>query len=525
MMAPIHRFWCGSAFALLMSVSVGLMGVARGGAAQTPHEVGQLQGKSAMHSEIAAPKPGHEAQPVTLAQMQAQAEALAQKLAAGSNAAKLVEIQAFGPGFVQHWQLPNGLQIAIAADADAPLVAVHTWVRVGSAYETAGKTGLAHLMEHLMFKATRTRAGGVFDRVLEQVGASANAATFLDWTYYHETVPPPHLATVLEMEADRMVNLDLTAAAFKAELEVVKNERREHVENDADGLLDEALADAAFAGHPYGHPVIGTAADLEKLNLQDVQGFYRQHYGPSRAMLVLVGAVDAQVALEAIAKFYGPIAANSKAIAAPHGKAAADTVHRVVSVEGQASRLLVAWRTVPGDHTDAAALQVLAETLFNADSARIQRALLYDAKVAAHVSGHVSDAQLGNLFDVRMAMLPGKTAHDGLAALDAATLALLSDKPLTDDEVAAAKNRLKMQHYRELTGVDGRAEALGHAWATFGSLGHHAKVWQAVAQTSAADVRRVAKTYLIDKRITVVSEPPTEKTVQKQRKTKAKVQT
>lgn len=112
-----------------------------------------------MQSGIAVAKAGNDAEPITLVQMQAQAEKLAQKLAVGSNAAKLVAIEPFGPGFVQHWQLPNGLQIAIAADARAPLVAVHTWMRVGSAHETTGKTGLAHLMEHLMFKATRTRRG------------------------------------------------------------------------------------------------------------------------------------------------------------------------------------------------------------------------------------------------------------------------------------------------------------------------------------------------------------------------------
>lgn len=416
----------------------------------------------------------------------------------------LVDVQPFGAGAVQHWQLANGLHVLLAPDASAPLVAVHTWVKVGSAAEVPGKTGLAHLMEHLMFKSTKTQPAGTFDRVLEQMGASANAATSLDWTYYHETVPPQHLATVLELEADRLAHLDLTPLAFKSEMEVVKNERREHVDNDADGVLDEAVMAAVYGPHAYAHPTIGTAADLERLALADVQAFYRANYVPERVAVVLAGAVEPAGALREILRLYAPLtqrytAENAKPQPPPDHPAQLD-----LPLDASAERLAVAWRAMPGSHPDHPALAVLSEALFGADSSRLTRRLVHDARLAADVGAHLPETKGPALLDLRVALLPGHTAREALTALEAG-LQDLQEHPVTELELQGAKNRLRMAHFRELTGVDGRAETLGMAWATFADVQHHARWWTAVQSTTTADLQRVARTWLAkDKRVVIL---------------------
>ncbi len=408
---------------------------------------------------------------------------------------KLIDVQPFGAGTLQHWQLSNGLDVLLAPDATVPVVAVHTWVQVGSAWETAGRTGLAHLLEHLMFKATKHKPAGTFDRVLEQMGASANAATWLDWTYYHETVPPQHLATVLELEADRLVHLDLTPLAFRSEMEVVKNERREHVDNDADGVLDEAVNAAAYGKHAYAHPTIGTAADLDKLTLADVQAFYRLHYAPDRTALVLAGDLDPQVVMPQIVKLYGGLQPSGPRQQAKPTALPDKPVQVDLPLDASTERLAVAWRAMPGDHPDHPLLAVLTEALFGGDSARLTKRLVHTANLAADVGASLAETKHPALLDLRVALLPGHTALEALKVLDAG-LVDVAAHPLTEAELQGAKNRLKMSHYHELTGVDGRAETLGMAWATFGDVQHHTRWWQAVQTATTADLQRVGKEWL-----------------------------
>ena len=441
----------------------------------------------------------------------------------------LVEVFPFGAGHAQTWLLANGLRLILAPDPSIPVVAVHTWVRVGSAHEVAGKTGLAHLFEHLMFKATKNRPAGVFDRVLEQLGASANAATWLDWTCYHETIPPEHLPAVLDMEADRLAFLDLTPAAFRAELEVVRNERREAVDNDADGLVQEALAKALWgADHPYGRPTLGHMADLERMKLPDAIAFYRQHYVPGRVTVVLTGAVDTEAALLATLQHHGRLPAAGHAerkdgTSAPPAipAATAKLAQVTVAIDAGADRLAVAWRTVPAGHVDQPVLTVLAELLADADSARLSRHLVFDHPLASSADATELALQAGGAFEIHLTMLPGKSAGEGLAAVDAVLQDLMGARPVSEAEVAAAKNRLRMEHFQSLTGVDGRAEALGWHQATLGDPKAHAAFWAAVARVAPADVLRVARLYLKGPRAIVTGAAPRERATARPRKTRA----
>ncbi|MBM4343023.1 MAG: insulinase family protein [Deltaproteobacteria bacterium] len=423
----------------------------------------------------------------------------AQLAAAGVRGIRPIEVVPFGPGTAERWRLDNGLHAIVAADGAAGVAAVHVWVKVGSADETAGKTGLAHLLEHLMFKGTRSRPAGVYDRELEAHGASTNAATWVDWTMYHQVVPPEVVPLVVQMEADRFVHLNLTAAGVRSELAVVQNERRETVDSDPDGLVAEHLGRLVHGGGPYGHPVIGWAADLAALKRDDVMAFYRQRYVPGNAAVVVAGTFDPTAVLAEIVHSFGGIAAlppPDRPQCAHGGARLTAEVRQAVAIDARAARLAVAWPTVPRDHADAPALELLAEALCGAASARLDRLLIDDKRLASDVNCHQDDTRLPGAFDVWVTLRPGRTASEALTALDAAVAALVGPSPLTAEELDLARVRATTGLYRQLASADGRADVLGQTWAVAGSLAAHGQWWQRMAQVSPAEVAAAARRWI-----------------------------
>lgn len=427
----------------------------------------------------------------------------------GVTGIEFLDASPFGPAGVERWRLANGLQLLLAPDPASPVVAVHTWVKVGSADEVAGKTGLAHLLEHAMFKSTTTRPAGTFDRALEQHGASANAATWFDWTMYHEVVPPSQVATVFELEADRLAHLDLSAHAVRSELEVVRNERREEVDDDPDSLVVETLWNAAFGKEAYGHPVIGTSADLAGLQVGDVVDFYRARYVPENTAVVVTGGFDPTQVLTDAAKWYGGLAARpapkrSDKPASEKPKSACSLV-----VDAGSGRLAVAWRTVPMGHADHPALALLAEVLAGSDSSRLYRQMVEQSRVASSVSASQTDLRLGGLLEIYATLRPGKTAAEAEALLLPVLADLLAASPVSQTELDAARNRMKTQHLRELASADGRADVLGRTWASGLDLGVHQRWWQAIDRATTADVQAAAGKWLkSDLRTVLRADPP-----------------
>ena len=190
---------------------------------------------------------------------------------------------------MHRWRLDNGLTVLVLVDASAPVASYHTWFNVGSRHEKPGKTGLAHLFEHLMFNETENLKAGTFDRKLEENGAETNAATWVDWTYYYESLPADRVKLAVKLEAERMARLVLREPQVASEKEVVANERRYRVDDDVEGAANELLYKTAFAEHPYGWPTIGWMEDIQGFTPEDCVAFYRTYYAPNNATVVVVG--------------------------------------------------------------------------------------------------------------------------------------------------------------------------------------------------------------------------------------------
>ena len=221
--------------------------------------------------------------------------------------------------------LGNGLSVIVMRDPSAPIASFQTWLGVGSRQEATGRTGIAHLFEHLMFKGTARHPHPVFDTLLERAGAQTNAATWLDWTFYYENLPAAQLDLAVRLESDRLVNLVLTQEQLDSEREVVKNERLYRVDNDPDGAIEEALFERLFPGHPYARPTLGYAADLDALTLADCLAFYRTWYSPGNVTLVVAGDVQPRPVLDLVARYYGALRpVEVPAAVPPPGPVAAD---------------------------------------------------------------------------------------------------------------------------------------------------------------------------------------------------------
>jgi zinc protease len=412
--------------------------------------------------------------------------------------------QPFGRDSIHRWRLGNGLTVLILVDASAPVVAFHTWYCVGSRHERPGNTGLAHLFEHLMFGETENLGAGVFDRKLEESGAETNAATWVDWTYYHELLPADRIKLVLKLEAERMQHLVLREPQVASEKEVVANERRYRVDDDVEGAANELLYKTAFERHPYQWPTIGWMADIQGFSPEDCAAFYRTYYAPNNATLVVVGDVRERQLLSAIAEAYGGI--SSQTIPAedvePEGHQLAE--RRLEIRKPTASeKLLVAFKGPALGDADHATLSVLCEVLFGGRSSRLYRALVIERELAIEVRGWVSTFRDPGLFECWITAREKHSADELQPVLDAALERVRADV-VSDDELARAKARLELGSLQQLETVGGKAEQIGFFETVLGDPAHAFRRVDAYRRVTAGDLRRVARRYLIDTARTIV---------------------
>jgi zinc protease len=412
---------------------------------------------------------------------------------------------AFGPAMrVQRYRLGNGLRVLFLVDRGAPVVTYHSWFRVGSRDERPGKTGLAHLFEHLMFNETTSLAAGEFDRILERNGAESNAATWLDWTYYHESLPASKLAVAVRLEADRMANLVLRDKQVGSEKEVVANERRYRVDDDVEGSVSELLWKTAFEKHPYHWPTIGWMEDIQGFTTEDCEAFYRTYYAPNNATVVVVGDVDEAQALALVQQHYGAL--PSSTIPAPvREPEPPQTAERRLEVQKPTTteKLMLGYKGPALDHPDQVALTVLNEILFGGRSSRVYRALVKEHELATDIRGWVGTFSDPGLWEMYVTAREGHTAKELEAALDAQLAAVVATEAPAE-EIEKAKSRLELAFLQGMETVAGKAEQIGFYDTVLGDPGAGFARLSAYRAVTAADVRRVAASWLDATRRTLI---------------------
>ena len=319
----------------------------------------------------------------------------------------------------RRWRLGNGLGLISAVDKRAPIVALQTWYRVGSRHERPGATGMAHLFEHLMFGQTESLPPGEFDRLVERTGGESNAATWVDWTYYRLSLPARDLELGIKLEAERMQHLVLETTPVESERDVVTNERRERVEDDVDGWLDEQLMAHAFTEHPYRWPTIGWMEDIRALALPDIRSFYRTWYAPNNATLVVVGDFDDEALRELIAKYYGHIEPAQLPDAAPviEPEQAKERIVRAPKPIAT-DRLLVGYKAPGQDDPDWAALEIVSTLLAGCPSARLYRRLVIESEAASSVDAQLTPFRDPSLLRLAVTTARGHNADEIIATID-----------------------------------------------------------------------------------------------------------
>ena len=306
--------------------------------------------------------------------------------------------------------LDNGLRVIIHEDARTPLVCVNVWYHVGSKEEVPGRTGFAHLFEHLMFEGSEHVPEGRFDEMLEEVGATNNGSTSTDRTNYWELLPSHGLDLALYLEADRMGGLlpAITDAQLEAQRDVVRNERRQSYENRPYGLASEMLLTRLYpAGHPYSWPVIGSMADIGAATLADVQTFCRQYYTPRNASLAIAGAVDPVHVRDTVTKYFADIPAGPEIVRNAPAAVVLDADERMVMEDDVSlARLYIAWHSPAVFGDGDAALDAAASILAHGRASRLYHSLVYEKQLAQAVTAYQGSAVLGSTFRVIVTARP-----------------------------------------------------------------------------------------------------------------------
>jgi zinc protease len=391
--------------------------------------------------------------------------------------------------------LPNGLQTVLLEDHSTPIVHLAVWYHVGSKDEKPGRTGFAHLFEHLMFKGSKNVGPDEHPSEITSVGGQSNAFTDEDTTVFWETVPSQYLPRVLWLEADRMASLDVSDDKFKTEREVVKEERRMRFENQPYGRLSEIIDDHAFSTHPYKHQTIGSMVDLDAASIDDVRAFHDTYYVPNNATVALVGDFETAQAKDLVTKYLGPVP-KGKPVPRDIAVEPAHTAEQKFSVSENwpLPAVVVSYHITYDGHPDSYPLHILDKILTDGDSSRIYRDLVYEKQMAVAAFGEAKLIEHPNIFYAVAIVQPGHTPDSVLQEL-----VTTIDRIKTDGVTAEELNRAKRQFARDYVfGRDtdqDKALQLAHAIVIHNDIKTADGEFDLFQNVTAADVQRVAKTY------------------------------
>ena len=392
--------------------------------------------------------------------------------------------------------LPNGLRVILSEDHSTPIAHVALWYHVGSKNERAGRTGFAHLFEHMMFKGSKNVEPELHTSIIASVGGRSNAYTTEDETVFWQTFPQQYLPLVLWLEADRMATLRVDDAAFRREREVVKEERRMRVENQPYGRLNEIIYDRAFDVHPYKHPTIGSMADLEAASIEDVREFHRTYYVPENATLTIVGDFDLANTKQLVTHYFGRIAKAAKAVPRDIPKEPEQKQERraVVEEAWPLPAVVVAYHVTYDGHPDAYPLHITSKILSDGQSARIPRELIYNKRLALTAFGSGNITEDPNLFYAVAIVQPGQSPAAAEQAL-IAEFEKLKREPVTDRELQRAKNQFARDYIVGRESIQDKALHLAHAAVIHNDITTADGEFDIFTKVTVADVQRVARTY------------------------------
>ncbi len=409
---------------------------------------------------------------------------------------------------IESYRLPNGLKVALSYDPGAPTATVCVAYHVGSKNERAGLSGFAHFFEHMMFRGTKHVPN--YDMPLQGGGGSPNAFTSNDMTVYFESIPANYLERALYMEAERMAFLPtaLDQRKFDTEREIVKNERRQRMENVPYGLASETIGANLFPkGHPYSWSVIGSMKDLDNATLDDLRNFFWEFYHPGNATLTVVGNFDVEQTKAWIEKYFAPIPAgkpipNIDVPQTPPVNRRITTYDRV-----QFPRVYWAWPTVSETHRDAPALDLLADILSSGDASRLRQALMIRNTLATQVSADSDTRELDGLFTVSATVAPGSSIEKVEQALAQQLERIRKDGP-TADELTRALAKHEHSFLQSLTSVTMRAFAIAMGYAQHNDPHYYQKTITDYVRVTPADIQRVAAKYLTPQKLVLEIVPP-----------------
>ena len=402
------------------------------------------------------------------------------------------------------YKLPNGLNVILSVDKTTPTVAVDVWYHVGSKNEIAGRTGFAHLFEHVMFTGSGHVPYGLHDKLTEGVGGNNNGSTSNDRTNYYENIPSNYLESALWMESDRMGFLldTLDLAKLNAQRDVVKNERRQGVDNQPYGRVSEIFSAAMYPkGHPYSWPVIGSMTDLSAASEEDVKAFFRLYYAPNNATLAIVGDFDPVQAKAWIAKYFNDLPQGKPVTRPSIALAKLDASKRLVYEDRvQVPRLYIQWPSVGAKTDDDAALSVMGSILSGSRTARLNKALVFDSQMASQVGAFQNSSEDVGVFQLVVIPRPEHTLTAIEDSVDQIIKKFIAEGP-TDDELQRAKAGLELGFLRGLESNLGKAEQLLDGLVYHGDANYFATEYKKTLAVTAADVKRVAAKYLGSNRI------------------------
>ena len=424
-----------------------------------------------------------------------------------------VHAQAVKPAAQAHtYTLANGMTLWVKPDRRAPTAVHMVWVRVGSMDEVDGTSGVAHVLEHMLFKGTPTLAAGEFSRRVAALGGRENAFTSKDYTGYFQQIPAQQLEAVMRLEADRFANNQWPDAEFAKELEVVKEERRMRTEDNPRALLHEKLAATALSASPYRRPIVGWMSDLEAMTAQDARDFYRRWYVPANAVVVVAGDVDPLQVKALAEKYYGAIPARAVPDRKPQQEPAQQGLRRFeFKAPAEQAYVALAFKVprITGvqpspEHDDALALTVLSAVLDGYSGARLERALTQGEQRLADSVG-ASNGLMGRgpqFFYLEGVPAKGQTTEALEAALRA-QVHKVATEGVTESELQRVKTQWVASEIYKLDSVFNQARELGVAWALGLPPDHGTQLMAQLRQVTAAQVQAVAQKYFGDDQLTV----------------------